>query len=134
RRHRRRCLRVANLELGLEHALAPVLEDDVTFDARALGAAIKRVDERIEALADDAPAHLARPRQLAVVRVELFMEDEEAAELRAGEMRLGCEIAVHLLDAPPNEIVDAIEARQLLIAAIGCRCARPSCRPLRDRY
>src|SRR5690242_20506373 len=56
-------------ELRLHHPLAPVLEGDLGLDPAGGGVAVKRVDERVVALADEAAAHLPRPRQLAVVGV-----------------------------------------------------------------
>src|SRR5450432_1844452 len=68
-RHR---LRRADLEVGLEHALAAVLERHRGLDVRAVASVVERRDQRRVALADEAPPHLARPRQLAVIGIELL--------------------------------------------------------------
>src|ERR1700676_5660509 len=86
-------LGVADLEVGLERALAAVLEGDLGRDLRALAARIERVDQRLESLADEAPAHLAGARELAVIRVELLVQDQEPVDLGAREVRLLGEIA-----------------------------------------
>src|SRR5690242_6582235 len=92
----RRACRLANLELRADHTLAPVLEGDLGLDLDARRLRIERLDEFAIALADEAAPHLARPRQLAVIGVELLMQDEKAPDLRAGERRLRGEGAVHL--------------------------------------
>src|SRR5690348_13353304 len=93
-RLRRRLGRVADLDLGPERALPPVLEGDLALDARRRGVGVERVDERPVALADEAAPHLAGARQLAVVGVELLRQQQEAADLRAGEVRFPGEVAV----------------------------------------
>src|SRR5881394_2859717 len=115
----RRCLGVADLEVGLERSLASVLEGHLCRDLCALAAGIECVDERPEPLGDEAPTHLARAGELAVIGVELLVQDQEAMDLRACERRLLRQVAIYLLDATRNEIVDRIEARELLITAIG---------------
>src|SRR5438552_1137905 len=95
----RRGLGVADLEVGLERSLASVLEGHLRRDLCALAAGIERVDQRLEPLADEAPAHLARARELAVIGVELLVQDQETMDLRARERRLLRQVAIHLLDA-----------------------------------
>src|SRR5215469_7335637 len=111
--------RLADLEVGREAPLAAVLEGHLAVDVDDVAAAIERVDEALIALADEAAADLARPRQLAVVGVELLVEDEKAGDLRARKGRLLGEIAVHLLDAVLDEGIGRIVGRKLLVARIG---------------
>ena len=47
-------------------------------------AGIEGVHEIVIFFRYEAPADLARPRQLAVVGIELLVQDEEALDLRAG--------------------------------------------------
>src|SRR5690242_631197 len=117
--HRSHGRDVVDGELGLERALAAVLEGHLGRDLSRPGARIERIDQLLEALADEAAAHLARARELAVIGVELLVQDEKAVDLRAGEMRLGGEIAIDPLDAIAHEIMDRREAGQFLVAAIG---------------
>ena len=49
-----------------------------------VAAVVERGDQRRISLGDEAAAHLLRPRQLAVVGVELLVQDQEALDLRAG--------------------------------------------------
>src|SRR6266704_2390056 len=49
---------------------------------RRFGARIERLDEALIALGDDPAAHLAGAGQLAVIGVELLVQDEEPADLR----------------------------------------------------
>src|SRR5690242_5621534 len=77
--------RLADLDLCRDVALAPVLEGHLRLDPGARRLRVERLDERAVALADEAAPHLARPRQLAVIGIELLVQDEEALDLRAGE-------------------------------------------------
>src|SRR5690242_17031628 len=60
--HRGRGGDVVDRELGLEHALAAVLEGHFGGDLGRPGAGVERIDQRLEPLADEAAAHLARAR------------------------------------------------------------------------
>src|SRR5258708_29502635 len=111
--------RVADLELGREPAGAPVLEGDLAVDMRGLGARVERVDERLEALGDEGAAHLARAGELAVIRVELLVQDEAAADLAAPEARLRAHVAIHLVDAVRPQAIDRREPGQFPLAALG---------------
>jgi hypothetical protein len=55
---------------------------------------------------DEAAAHLAGPRELVVVGVELLVQDHEAMDLRVGDSRIAREVRVDLLDALADEVVD----------------------------
>ena len=50
----------------------------------SLRTGIKRRDQRRIALGNEAAAHLLRAGDFAVVGVELLVQDQEAADLRAG--------------------------------------------------
>src|SRR5437868_2991057 len=85
RGHGRKGLRRGERKLGADHAGAPVLEAHLRLDYAALGAGIERIDHRRVLLADVAAAHLARARELAIVRVQLLVQDDEAVDLAAVE-------------------------------------------------
>ena len=61
---------------------------------------------------------LLRARQLAVVGVELLVQDEEAADLAAGEALVGGEVGVDLLDAVAHELEHLGLLRQVGVAAV----------------
>ena len=73
---------------------------------------VERVDQRRVLLADEAAAHLARARELVVVGVELLVQDQEAVDLRVGELGLAREVGVHLLDAVADQLVHLGAARR----------------------
>ncbi len=64
-----------------------------------LRAVVERRDQRRVAVGDDGAAHLLRARQLAVVGVELLVQDQEAPDLRGRHLRLVGERLVQLVDA-----------------------------------
>ena len=99
---------VADREVGAHHALAAVLERHLGLDmARAASEYSASIRRRV-ALGDDAAAHLAGAGQLAVVGVELLVQDQEPVDLRRREVRLGGEIAVGLRDAAGDQLVDLL--------------------------
>ena len=83
---RREGLRVADLQVAAILPVRPSSKRTCASTAPLVLAAVQRVDQCGVLLPDEAPAHLARARQLAVVRVELLVQDEEAVDLRAGEL------------------------------------------------
>src|SRR5581483_10753640 len=89
---------VANLDAGGEHALAAVLERHLGRDVGFARAVIERADERRIAFGDEAAADLLRAGDLAVVGVELLVQDQEAANLRARHGLLFDQRTVHGLD------------------------------------
>ena len=77
---------VDDLQRRRHLAGAAVLELHLGLDVLLALAAVERVDQHLVALGDEAAADLARARQLAVVGVELLVQDQEAADLAAGEL------------------------------------------------
>src|SRR5712692_2921301 len=92
-------LRRGEGQLGADHAGAPVLEAHLRLDHAALRARIERVDHRRVLLADVAAAHLARARELAVVRIELLVQDHEAVDLARAKLGVRGEVRVDFLHA-----------------------------------
>jgi hypothetical protein len=80
-------------------ALAAVLEGDLGLDAARRIAGIERLHQRLVSLGNDPPAHLARAGQFAVIGIELLVQDQEPADLRRRQGRLGREVVVDALDA-----------------------------------
>src|SRR3954465_1724635 len=88
-----------DLQVGRDLAGAAVLIAHLRLDVHALAAVVQRRDERRIFFSDEAPAHLARARQLLVVGIELLVQDQEAMDLRVGDLGLLRQIGIHLLDA-----------------------------------
>jgi hypothetical protein len=80
---------------------------------------IQGVDQHVVALADEAAPDLRRARQLAVVGVELLVQDQEAADLAAGELVVGREVGIDLLHAVADELAHLLLLRQVGVAAVG---------------
>src|SRR4051794_13696150 len=113
----------ANGEIGLKPALAPVLERDLALDTNGGGARVDRLDQRRVTLVDHLAAHLAGSRQLAVVGVELLVEEQEACDpLRLRQGR------VHLLDLAGKQLLDLGVVCQRLV---GRKADLPVLGPLR---
>ena len=72
---------VADRHLGPDHAGAAVLEGHLRLDRNAVPARVQRLDQFAVALVDHAAAHLARARELAVVGVQLLVEQQETGDL-----------------------------------------------------
>src|ERR1700681_4659013 len=86
-------------QVGGHHAAAAILELHQRFHVLHVLVRIKRIDQLAVLFGDEAAAHLARARELVVVGVELFVQDDEAMDLRRGERALTRELGVDLLHA-----------------------------------
>src|SRR5678815_3167631 len=98
---------------------ATVLEADRGFDELLGLARIQRVDQHVIAFADEAAPDLRRARQLAVVGVELLVQDQEPADLAAGELVVGREVGIDLLHAVADELAHLLLLREVGVAAVG---------------
>ena len=112
-------LHVDDAHVALDDALAAVLERHLGGDVALLGAVVERLDERPVAIGDEGAAHLLRARQLAVVGVELLVQDQEAPDLRGRHLRLLGQRPVELVDALGDHLVDLRVGGQLLVAGVG---------------
>src|SRR5690348_11237740 len=74
RRGRREGLCLVYAQIGRESAGPAVLVLHLRFDMYAFFSCIQGIHQRGVFLADEAAAHLARARQLAVVRIELLVQ------------------------------------------------------------
>ncbi len=79
-------------------AFAAVLKGDQGVDFDPVEARIERREQFAVALGDDGPAHLSGPGELAVVGVELLVENQKPPDLRAGELGIAGESVVDLVD------------------------------------
>src|SRR5262249_49226126 len=117
RRHRHR-LHVADFDAGGEHALAAVLERHLGGNVGLARPAVERCDQRRITLGDETAADLLRARDLAVVGVEFFMQNEKTPNLRPGHGLLLRQRAVPLLHMLREHLVDSGMPGQLLVGAI----------------
>ena len=74
-------------------------------------AAVQRVDQHLVLLGDEAAPHLARARQLAVVGVELLVQDQEAADL----------LPASFSSAARSALTFSTQSRDQLAAPRACR-------------
>src|SRR6185436_10899514 len=116
---RRNNPRVPDLEVGAERAGAPVLEFHLRLDVLGLLARVERGDQGSVLLVDVAAAHFPRAGELVVVRVELLVQDQEAAHLRGSKAAIARQLSVGLLDAALNQLVDLRFPREVRVARIG---------------
>src|SRR5204862_154647 len=79
---------------------------------------LKVLPRNLIALGDEPAPDLARAGQLAVVGVELLVQDQEAADLAARELVVGREIGVDLLDAFADQLVDLGLLGQVGVAGV----------------
>src|SRR5436190_6301917 len=101
----RQHLRIFDAQIGGDESRATILELDQRLDVLDVASGVQRVDQHRVFLGDEAPAHLARARQLVVVRVEFLVQDQEPLHLGIGETRLGGELGIDLLDAAADQLV-----------------------------
>src|SRR5260370_19488376 len=104
RRGSAECLRLHDLQVGRHRSDAAVLEPHLRHDETARLVRVESVDQHGVLVSDVAAPYLARARELAVVGLELLVQDEEAPDLRVGERGVLGEIAVGLLHTFADEI------------------------------
>src|ERR1700738_4218435 len=86
RGHSRGCRQrghIADFHARGQHALAAVLESHFGRDVGLARPAIERSQERRITLRNKPAAHLLRPRDFAVIGIELLVQDQETADLGA---------------------------------------------------
>src|SRR5450759_4711909 len=82
RRRGRIDLRFLDAQVGADLAAAPVLELDLRLDELRRLARVERVDQHAVLLRDETAAHLARARQLVVIRIEFLVQDLSLIHIR----------------------------------------------------
>ena len=88
------------------------------LDVHRAAAVVERVDQRAVLLGDEAPAHLARARELLVVGVELLVQDEEAVDLRVGDLGLRARSAF-TCSTHSRTSVHLVARREVGVARVG---------------
>src|SRR5512141_2418537 len=96
--------RVLDPEIGADIAGAAILEAHLRLDDAALDSGIERIDDGGVFLRDEATPHLARAGELAVVGVQLLVQDHESVDLAAAELGIAREVRVHLLHALAHQL------------------------------
>jgi len=115
---------VDHLERGADPLPRAVLEGDGGVDRDRRVAAIDRVDDVAVFLADHAAAHLAGAGQLAVIGVQLLVQQQEAADA----LRLR-QAGIHRLDLAADQAIDLLARRQVGVGGEGDAALL---RPFRD--
>src|SRR5262249_45112750 len=110
---------VTDQQLCLEHAAPSVLKDHLGLDRHAVIRAIQGLDERRILLCHKATPDFAGTGQLAIIRVELFMEDEEAADLGPCHLWIVRQTHIHARNFLLDEVVDLWPRCQISIARVG---------------
>src|SRR5216683_3113591 len=116
-----RCLwsHVTDQQLCLECTAPSVLKDHLGLDRHAVIRAIQGLDERRILLSHKATPDFAGTGQFSIIRVELFMEDEEAADLGPRHLWIVRQTGIHARHFPLDEIVDLWPSCQISIARVG---------------
>jgi len=96
----------ANPEIGADRAGPAVVVRHLRLDDGPVDVRVEGVDHRRVALRDEASPQLSGAGHLLVVRVELLVQDEELADLRAAQVRVLLDAAVHAHDLGVDEVVD----------------------------
>src|SRR3954469_7573534 len=107
-----------DLEIGREDSGAAILVFHLGLHVHHVPLAVERFHEEVVLLADETPTHFARARELAVVGIELLVQDQEAMDLRIGELRIRGEVGIDPLDAFPHQIVHLVARSEVGIAGI----------------
>src|SRR5215831_7214256 len=110
---------VTDQQLCLERAAPSVLKDHLGLDRHAVIRAIQGLDQRRILLSHKATPDFAGPSQLAIIRVELFMEDEEAADLGPRHLWIVRQTGIHARNFLLDELVDLRPRCQISIARVG---------------
>src|SRR5213078_2488881 len=84
--------------LSASSAPKRTLTPSTASSGHAVAVAVEGLDEGRVLLADGTAAHLARPRDLLVVGVELLVQDQELADLRPLEHLVVQQAAIDALD------------------------------------
>src|SRR5690606_8110456 len=118
RRGRREYLGLGDPDVGRDRAGTAVLEANLGFDEAVVAAVVEGLDQRAVFLADEAASYLAGAGELAVVGIELLVQDQETMDLRGRHHRIGGEIGVDLFDAFPHELADLGPAGEIDVAGV----------------
>src|SRR5690606_9137218 len=109
----------ADPQVGGDLADAAVLELELGHDVLGSLAREAGVDQHAVLLGDEGAPHLAGARELVVVRVQLLVQDQEAGDLRGGQLGVARQVGVDLLDTLAHQLVDLVLASQVGVAGVG---------------
>src|SRR5215470_14797054 len=110
---------VTDQQLCLERAAPSVLKDHLGLDRHAVIRAIQGLNERRVFLSYKAASDFPGTGQLAIIRVEFFMQDEKAADLGPRHLWVVCQTRVHTRNFLLDEIVDLWPSGKISIARVG---------------
>src|SRR6266571_1357915 len=109
---------VTNQQFCFERAAPSVLKDHLGLDRHTVISAIQGLDERRILLRHKATPDFPGTGQLAIIRVELFMEDEEATDLGPRHLWIVRQTGIHARNFPLDEIVDLWSRGKISIARV----------------
>src|SRR5450759_2151613 len=119
RRRGRIGLGFLDAQFGADLAAAPVLELDLRLDELRRLARIERIDQHAVFLRDETAAHLARARQLVVIRIEFLVQDEETMHLRIAQRGIERKLGVGFFHALAHQRVYLFLLREVGVSGIG---------------
>src|SRR5215813_8416159 len=110
---------VTDQQLCLERPTPSVFKDYLGLDRHTVISTIQGLNERRILLSHKATPDFPGTGQLSIIRVELFMEDEEAADLSPRHLWIVRQTGIHARNFPLDESVDLWPSRQISIARVG---------------
>src|SRR5450830_781428 len=112
-------LDVGDLQIGRNHALAAVFEFHLRLDVLRLLARVERFDQHAVFLGNKTAPYFAGTREFVIVRIQFFMQNQKAMNLRIGQQRILHQISVDLFDAFGNQGIDTLMRSQIGVSAVG---------------
>src|SRR2546421_1694561 len=109
---------VTDQQLCFERAAPSVLKDHLGLDRHTVISAIQGLDERRILLRHKATPDFPGTGQLAIIRVELFMKDEEAADLGSRHLWIVHQTHIYARNFLLDEVVDLWPNCQIRIARV----------------
>src|SRR5262245_58209234 len=116
-----RCLvrHLADQQVRLERATAPILKDDLRLNGDSVIRAVQCFDEIRILLGHKPTPDLPGPGQLTIIRVEFFVQDKEALDLRPHHLWIVRQTGIDASNFSLHEIVDLWPGREIGIARVG---------------
>ncbi len=94
------------MQLRPNRATTTVFKHDLRLDRDTIIIAVEGCNQVAVLLRDNPSAHFTRPSQFTVIRIELFMQNEKALNLRPSHLWLLGQTRIHALDFALNQVVD----------------------------
>src|SRR5262249_31985357 len=116
-----RCLvrHLADQQVRLERATAAILKDDLRLDGDSVIRAVQCFDEIRILLGHKPTPDLPGPGQLTIIRVEFFVQDQEALNLRPHHLWIVRQTGIDAGNFSLDEIVDLWPGSEIGIARVG---------------